>query len=122
MVCEETAEYGDLTPSLGTAGKPSSAQRLRDEMARQGIEVLDEYEVSIPSGSQQGGWTEMGKLDSQGHALGAGLAKQITAEVEGLADRVAALLAGGWTRIRWLRTTAGYWCLADCPRLNCRLT
>jgi len=113
MVCEETAEYGDLTPSLGTAGKPSSAQRLRDEMARQGIEVLDEYEVSIPSGSQQGGWTEMGKLDSQGHALGAGLAKQITAEVEGLADRVAALLAGGWTRVRvvtdhgWLLVPGG---------------
>lgn len=113
MACEETPEYGDLTPSLGTAGKPSNAQRLRDEMARQGIEVLDEDEVTIPSGSQQGGWTEMGKLDSQGHALGAGLAKQITAEVESLADRVAALLAGGWRRVRvvtdhgWLLTPGG---------------
>jgi len=113
MACEETPEYGDLTPSLGAAGKPSNAQRLRDEMARQGIEVLEEDEVTIPSGSQQGGWTEMGKLDSQGHALGAGLAKQITAEVESLADRVAALLAGGWRRVRvvtdhgWLLTPGG---------------
>lgn len=100
IACEETGNYGEFTPSLSATHKPSSAQRLRDEMARQGIEVLEEEEVTIPSGSQQGGWTEMGKLDSQGHALGAGLARQIGAEVDAIADRVAGLLAAGWSRVR----------------------
>ena len=100
MACEETAEYGEFTPTLGEGHKPSSAQRLRDEMARQGIEVMDEGELIIPSGSQQGGWTEIGHLDSLGHKLNAGLAKQITTEIENIAERVASLLAGGWMKVR----------------------
>lgn len=100
IVCEETAEYGEFAPTLGAANKPSNAQRLRDEMARQGIEVMDDGELVIPSGSQQGGWTETGRLDSRGHALGAGLAHQITAEIESILERVSALLAGGWSKVR----------------------
>lgn len=100
MACEETAEYGEFTPTLGEGHKPSNAQRLRDEMARQGIEVMDDGELIIPSGSQQGGWTEIGHLDSRGHALGAALAQQIASEIEGIAERVLGLLASGWSKVR----------------------
>jgi hypothetical protein len=99
-VCEETAVYGGLTPAIGELQKPANAQRLRDEMARQGIEVIGPGELSIPSGSQKGGWTEIGQLDSRGHALGAGLAQQISKEVEAIAERVAELLSGGWSKVR----------------------
>ncbi len=102
MACEETAEYGDdLTPAIGELHKASNAQRLRDEMARQGVEVMEEGEFVIPSGSQ-GGWTEIGHLDSLGHKLNAGLAKQIATEVEEIAERVAGLLSGGWMKVRIL--------------------
>ncbi len=100
MACEESPEYGEFTPALGASKKPSSAKRLRDEMARQGIEVLETAEETIPSGSAQGGWTEFGTLDTKGHALNAELAKQIPGEVDALADRVAGLLAAGWMRVR----------------------
>lgn len=100
IACEETGDYGEFTPSLGDAHKPSSAQRLRDEMARQGVEVLDENEMAIASGSQYGGWTEMGRLDANGHALGASLAKQIALEIEAIVERVSGLLNSGWSRVR----------------------
>lgn len=100
MVCEETAEYGEFTPTFGENHKPSTAQRLRDEMARQGIEVMDEGELIIASGMQHGGWTEIGHLDSHGHALGASLAQQITTEIENIAERVSGLLDGGWSKVR----------------------
>ena len=99
-VCEETSAYGEFAPAIGELRKPSNAQRLRDEMARQGIEVMDPGELILPSGSGQGGWTEIGQLDSRGHALGAALARQIAPEVEAIAERVAALLAAGWVKVR----------------------
>jgi len=98
--CEEAEEYGDFAPILGGPKKTSNAKRLREEMGRQGISLLEITEESAPSEGNLGGWTEFGELDAKGHSLNAGLAKQIAAEVEALADRVAGLLAGGWTRVR----------------------
>lgn len=99
--CEETAKYGqDLTPAIGELQKASNAQRLRDEMARQGIEVIEGDELLFPSGAQQGGWTEIGRLDSLGHKLNSGLAEHIATELEEIAQRVADLLDAGWTRVR----------------------
>jgi hypothetical protein len=100
MAFEETAEYFELTPAFGELHKPCTAQRLRDEMARRGVEVMDSSELILPCGSLQGGWTEIGHLDSRGHALGAGLAQQILTEVEAIAERVTELLAGGWSKVR----------------------
>ena len=100
IACEEPADYGEFTPSLGQGHKPSNAQRLRDEMTRQGVEVMDGNELVIASGSQQGGWTETGHLDSHGHALGAGLARQISAEIESIAERVSGLFDSGWSKVR----------------------
>lgn len=99
MFCEETADYGEFAPALGEGHKSSNAQRLRDELARNGIEVMEEDEFVIPSGSH-GGWTEIGHLDALGHKLNAGLAKQIETELEGIAERAAGLLAGGWSKVR----------------------
>jgi hypothetical protein len=61
----------------------------------------------------KGGWTEIGRLDEMGHSLGAALVRHIEAEVEGIADRVAALLGTGWGRVRvvtdhgWLLVPGG---------------
>jgi len=98
--CEDAEEYGEFAPILGGPKKPSSARRLREEMARQDIALLEATEEAAPSEGKQGGWTEFGELDAKGHSLNAGLAKQIAGEVETLADRVAGLLGGGWMRVR----------------------
>lgn len=98
--CEDAEEYGEFAPLLGGPKKISNAKRLREEMERQGIALLEATEDSAPSEGKLGGWTEFGELDAKGHSLNAGLAKHIVDEVEALADRVVGLLAGGWMRVR----------------------
>jgi hypothetical protein len=64
-----------------------NASRLRDEMARLGVEVLEPLESTLAAKMDKGGWTEIGRLDEMGHSLGAALVRHIDAEVEGIADR-----------------------------------
>ena len=103
--CDGGPDGGDFTPFLSRTKQPVNASRLRDEMARRGIDVLDGYETRLPvgsngGGSNSGGWAEIGKLDTLGHSLGTLLVRQIDAEVDEIAERVAGLLNAGWLRVR----------------------
>ena len=90
----------DFAPVLASSKQALNASRLRDEMARQGVEILEPDETSHAAKTESGGWTEIGRLDELGHSLGASLVRQIDTEVEAIAERVAALLASGWARVR----------------------
>ncbi len=90
----------DFCPAVTATGQPLIASRLREEIERCGVEVLEEDELRIPAGTSGGGWTEYGRLDELGHKLQAGLAAQADSELEQIADRIAALLDSGWTRVR----------------------
>ena len=111
--CEGGASSEDFNPILSTSKQSVNASRLRDEMARQGVEILDPDETTLAAKTDKGGWTEIGRLDEMGHSLGASLVRHIEAEVEGIADRVAALLGTGWARVRvvtdhgWLLVPGG---------------
>lgn len=111
--CEGGASAEDFNPVLSVSKQPVSASRLRDEMARQGVEVLDPDETTLAAKTDKGGWTEIGRLDEMGHSLGASLVRQIEVEVEAIADRIAALLGTGWARVRvvtdhgWLLVPGG---------------
>jgi len=94
-----TPASDDFCPVLTESDQPVTAQRLRDAMAGRGVEVLDADEVRLPTGDH-GGWTEGGQLDQLGHKLGIRLAAELSREVERLADRISALLDGGWRRVR----------------------
>ena len=94
-----TPTTDDFCPILSDSEQAVTAQRLRDAMIAQGIEVLDSDEIRVSSGVQ-GGWSEAGRLDELGHKLGIRLACELHREVERLADRVAALLDAGWRRVR----------------------
>lgn len=94
----ESAE--EFAPVLVSSKQPLTASRLRDEMARQGVEVLQPDETNLAAKTENSGWTEIGRLDELGHSLGASLVRQIDTEVEAIADRVAALLGSGWARVR----------------------
>lgn len=89
----------DFNPRFKNSPQAANAQRLRDDMASRGIDLLGE---DIRPGKQgsTGGWLETGKLDELGHKLGARLAAQVDTELEMLVDQVTGLIEAGWTRIR----------------------
>ena len=89
----------DFNPRFKNSPKAATAQRLRDDMASRGIDLLGE-DIRPAKQGTTGGWLESGKLDELGHKLGARLAAQIDNEVEVLLDQVTGLIDAGWTRIR----------------------
>lgn len=89
----------DFNPRFKNSPQAANAQRLRDDMASRGIDLLGEDIRPAKQGST-GGWLETGKLDELGHKLGARLAAQIDTELEILLDQIAGLIEAGWTRIR----------------------
>lgn len=111
--CEGGASAEDFNPILSSSKQSLSASRLRDELARQGVEVLEPEVTTLAAKTDKGGWTEIGRLDEMGHSLGAALVRHIDVEVEAIADRVLALLGTGWTRVRvvtdhgWLLVPGG---------------
>ena len=110
--CKGGVNAGDFAPVIASSGQPANAQRLRQEMERAGIDVLESDEVRVPS-AQHGGWAETGKIDERGHQLGAALAQQLDAEANSIEVRVRGFLAAGWQRVRivtdhgWLLVPGG---------------
>ncbi len=89
----------DFNPRFKGSLNAANAQRLRDDMASRGIDLLGEDIRSAKQGVN-GGWLETGKLDELGHKLGARLAQQVDTEIEMLVDHVGRLVEAGWARIR----------------------
>jgi len=97
---EAGTSVDEFAPVLASSKQPLTASRLRDEMARRGVEILEPEETNLAAKTENGGWTEIGRLDELGHSLGAALVRQVETEVEAIADRVAMLLGSGWARVR----------------------
>lgn len=98
--CSGKADAEDFTPIITSSSQPASASRLRDVMARAGVEILDQDQSKMAVSGDGGGWTESGKLDALGHSLDALLVRQIDPEVDSLLDRISGLLNAGWNRVR----------------------
>ena len=98
--CEGGTDAKDFYPLVSDSGKPANAPRLRDVMARQGVEVMEHGETRLAIGSQAGAWTEMGKIDSRGHSLGSDLVRQFETEIESIVHHIGALLSAGWRKVR----------------------
>ena len=94
------AAADDFVPVFMSPSQPATVLRLRSEMSRRGIDVMERDDLHVPSTAATVGWSECGHLDELGHKLGVGLARQIDQEVEALADRIVALLDCGWPRVR----------------------
>jgi hypothetical protein len=100
IACAGKAETDNFTPVIISSHQPANASRLRDELARIGVEVLDPDQSKMDVGGGGGGWTEAGKLDALGHSLNGLLVRQIEPEVDALLERIASLLSAGWSRVR----------------------
>ena len=98
--CTGGSDAEDFCPVISDSDRPATAPRLRDVMARQGVEVLEDGEARMAIGSEAGGWTEIGKIDTLGHSLNASLVRQLDTELDSIVDRIDGLLAAGWSKVR----------------------
>jgi hypothetical protein len=90
----------DFTP-INTANKlPVNTRRLRDAISSEEVEILDANEPRIPSGTEGGGWLELGQLDELGHKLGVSLTQHMRSDIQEIADATIRLLNSGWAKIR----------------------
>jgi len=71
---------------------------FRKLLLDEGWQVLQGDDLGAPTNDARA-WTEFGKIDTQGHADPAGLSQQASQEVERIRQRVARLLASGWSRV-----------------------
>jgi hypothetical protein len=90
----------DFTPVFSKDGKPVVAQRLRDVLSAGGVDVIAPDDIRFPSGTDSGGWSEIGRLDELGHSMEIRVVSQIRIEVEAIADRIGDLLNAGWKKVR----------------------
>jgi hypothetical protein len=98
--CSGKTDAEDFAPIIASSNQPANASRLRDVMARAGVEILDQDQSRMAVSGEGGGWTETGKLDTLGHSLEALLVRQIDPEIDTLVDRVSSLLSAGWSKVR----------------------
>lgn len=91
----------DFTPMVRSKSgwKPLATLLFRERLIGGGVELLDPEETRIPGGSEGGGWTECGKIDSRGHSLQADLVHELATQVDQIIERVASLLDAGWRRV-----------------------
>jgi hypothetical protein len=90
----------DFAPFCKRDKKTANAARLRSEMERAGYQVLRGDLGDWPASDQARGWSEEGEIDSLGHKLELGLARQVDAQLDRLAEKILGLLEGGWTSVR----------------------
>ncbi len=98
VVGESLGEY--FTPVMKQAGKPATAQVLRDAIGARGYQILGAGAFDVPVSHPARGWLEAGEIDTLGHKLEIRLARQIGEELERLAERITALLDAGWKSVR----------------------
>ena len=90
----------DFQPLFRDSNQVASAQRLRDAMAKKGVEIIEPGEMKMPVGTEAGGWSESGQFDHLGHSLQAELPRHLDLQVEALVERIESLLNGGWSAVR----------------------
>ena len=91
---------GDFQPVFKDSGQVASAQRLRDWMAKQKVEIIEAGELKMPVNADAGGWTESGQFDHLGHSLQDELPKHLDLQIEALVERIESLLNAGWSAVR----------------------
>lgn len=90
----------DFQPSVAADGKPLSTHNFRKLLADHGFQVLDKHETGEPGALQAKAWVECGDLDHYGHAHGIRLARDMSAQLDQIVERLSELNEAGWARFR----------------------
>jgi hypothetical protein len=103
----------DFQPRVAADGKPLSTHNLRKLLADHGFQVLDKHQSGEPGAHHARAWVECGDLDHYGHAHGLRLARDMSAQLEQIVERLTELNEAGWARFRivtdhgWLLVPGG---------------
>lgn len=92
-----TADEIDFEPRVAADGKPLSGHNFRKLLGEHGVAPLEKHETGNPQGRA---WTEAGDLDHYGHEHGVRLARDMTAQLAQIIERITELADAGWKRIR----------------------
>ncbi|MBH2043143.1 MAG: BREX-1 system phosphatase PglZ type B [Comamonadaceae bacterium] len=90
----------DFQPSVAADGKPLSTHNFRKLLADHGFQVLDKHESGEPGAPHAKAWAECGDLDHYGHAHGIRLARDMSAQLDQIVERLTELNEAGWMRFR----------------------
>ncbi|MFZ2874287.1 MAG: BREX-1 system phosphatase PglZ type B [Phycisphaerales bacterium] len=88
----------DFVPQLTDGLKNLTSERFRSALRELDVDVLGAGEHGKQGESRA--WVEVGTIDHRGHGEGVRLASMLGDEVRLVADRVADLVAAGWTTVR----------------------
>jgi len=92
-----TSDGKDFEPCLAEGKKPLTTDRFGKEVEARGFQCLKGDLLGTPT---QSGWSEFGDIDHYGHEHGWRLARHAQEQVLALKQRIQALLAHGWTRVK----------------------
>jgi hypothetical protein len=94
---DANSESDEFRPFVAGAGKTLTPDRFKQLMADQGYQVLVGNETGDVAGKS---WTEVGDLDSYGHAQGWKLARRVEEVLGETVERIATLIEAGWKSVR----------------------
>ena len=97
LLTGEGSEGEEFRPRIRETGKPLTSEKFRKLLTERGFQVLGPEETGDPEGRA---WTEYGSIDRRGHDEGWKLARRIGEELDGLVERIHALLEAGWREVR----------------------
>jgi hypothetical protein len=104
------ANHDEFNPAVAASGRALTTDAFRKLLEDAGYQVLKRDDTGDPSGRA---WTEHGDLDKTGHREQWKLVRRIDEQIRELVERIAALFAAGWKRIRivtdhgWLLVPGG---------------
>ncbi len=92
-----TTEGEEFRPLIAGTNDLLTTYRFRALMQERGFQILASNDVGDANGAA---WTEIGDLDSYGHEQGWKLARRVGEVIDEMIERLAALIAAGWQKIR----------------------
>ena len=92
-----STEGEEFRPLVAGTNDLLTTYRFRALMQERGFQILANNETGDATGAA---WTEIGDLDSYGHEQGWKLARRVGEVIDEMIERLAALIAAGWQKIR----------------------
>jgi hypothetical protein len=92
----------DFTPTIESKGtkRALTTDVFRSALGERGVAVFSGSETVSPASANAVGWTECGAIDRRGHDGPEELPRQIAGQLDGIVERVDALLGCGWKQVR----------------------
>lgn len=109
LLGSEGSRPEEFRPGIRETAQALTPDRFQKLLKERGFQVFGPEETGDPEGRA---WTEYGSIDRRGHDEGGKLTRLIGEELDGLVERIRALLEAGWRGVRVI-TDHGWLLLPD---------